>query len=115
MRFLLVVRRMAWAAGPVLLAQGPAAPLPAEAAANPVVWSAKLLYARDAKNMIAAAEQMPGDKNNDHPTPDQWTFGKPVSHIAQSNEGCAGRWPGHGAGGAAREHIAPRRPIWLRR
>jgi hypothetical protein len=60
-----------------------AAPLPAEAAANPVVWSAKMLYERDSKNMIAAAEEMPADKYSYHPTPDQWTFGKVVSHIAQ--------------------------------
>ena len=87
----------------VLLAQAPAAPpatspaaqsaapaLPAEATANPVVWSAKLLYQRDAKNMMAAADEMPADKYSYHPTPDQWTFGKVVSHIAQSNGGlCA--------------------------
>ena len=52
-------------------------------AANPVVWSAKMLYELDSKNMIAAAEEMPADKYSYHPTPDQWTFGKVVSHIAQ--------------------------------
>ena len=79
----------------VMLAQAPAgqsaAPaLPAEATANPVVWSAKLLYQRDVKNMTAAADEMPADKYSYHPTPDQWTFGKVVAHIAQSNGGiCA--------------------------
>lgn len=62
MRFLSVVAVMALTPGPVVLAQTPAAPLPAEAAANPVVWSAKMLYERDSKNMIAAAEEMPADK-----------------------------------------------------
>ncbi|MGC2620609.1 MAG: DinB family protein [Acidobacteriaceae bacterium] len=94
MRFLLVVGGIALTAGPVLLAQAPATPLPPEAAANPVVWSAKLLYDRDSKNMIAAAEQMPADKYSYHPTPDQWTFGKVVSHIAQSNGGLCGALAG---------------------
>jgi hypothetical protein len=82
MRFLSVVAVMALTPG-MVLAQAPAAPLPAEAAANPVAWSAKTLYERDSKNMIAAAEEMPADKYSYHPTPDQWTFGKVVSHIAQ--------------------------------
>ena len=90
MRALSVMTLMAVTAGPVVLAQGAGAPLPAEATANPVVWSAKMLYERDAKNMVAAAEQMPEDKYSYHPTPDQWTFGKLVSHVAQSNGGlCA--------------------------
>lgn len=37
--------------------------------------------------MIAAAEQMPEDRYSYHPRPDQWTFGKLVAHIAQSNGG----------------------------
>lgn len=78
----------------VLLAQAPATPLPAEAAANPVVWSAKTLYQRDAKNMIAAAELMPEDKYGYHPTPDQWSFGKLVAHVAQSNGGLCGALSG---------------------
>ncbi len=94
MRFLSIVATMAFTPGPVLLAQAPAAPLPAEAAANPVVWSAKVLVERTAKNMIAAADQMPPDKYSYHPTPDQWTFGKVVSHIAQSNGGLCGALSG---------------------
>jgi uncharacterized damage-inducible protein DinB len=86
MRFLSVVAGLAITPAPVLFAQTPA-PLPAEAAANPVVWSAKVLIERTAKNMIAAADQMPPDKYSYHPTPDQWSFGKVVSHIAQSNGG----------------------------
>ena len=58
---------------------------PAHTAANPVVSSAKMFYQRDAKNMTAAAEEMPAGKYNYRPTAGQWTFGKLVSHIAQSN------------------------------
>ena len=92
--FLLAAGVMALTPGPAVWAQAPSTPsaasLPADAAANPVVWSAKMLYARDSKNMIAAAEEMPAEKYSYHPTPDQWTFAKVVSHIAQSNGGlCA--------------------------
>ncbi|MFP5228552.1 MAG: DinB family protein [Acidobacteriota bacterium] len=80
--------------GAVLLAQAPAAPLPAAATANPVVWSAKTLYERDAKNMIAAAEAMPEGKYSYHPTPEQWSFGKLVAHVAQSNGGLCGALSG---------------------
>lgn len=81
---------MALAPAPLIFAQASPAPLPPEATANPMVWSAKQLYERDAKNMIAAAEEMPENKYSYHPTPDQWTFGKVVSHIAQSNGGLCG-------------------------
>jgi uncharacterized damage-inducible protein DinB len=90
MRVLSAVAGIALAPVPAMFAQAPAAPLPPEATANPVVWSAKTLYERDAKNMIAAAEEMPEDKYSYHPTPDQWTFGKLVAHIAQSNGGLCG-------------------------
>jgi uncharacterized damage-inducible protein DinB len=94
MRVFSVLAVMALAPEAVLLAQAPGTALPAEAAANPVVWSAKMLYQRDANNMIAAAEEMPADKYSYHPTPDQWTFGKLVSHVAQSNGGLCGALSG---------------------
>lgn len=93
-RFLSLAAIMTVAAQTVVLAQAPAAPLPAEAAANPVVWSAKSLYEHDAKNMIAAAEQMPENKYSYRPTPDQRTFGDIVAHIAQSNGGLCGALSG---------------------
>jgi hypothetical protein len=79
---------------PALLAQAPAAaqpaPRPAESNANPVVWSANQIYARQAKLITASAEEMPADKYSFHPTPDQRSFGWIVSHLANSNGGlCA--------------------------
>jgi hypothetical protein len=71
-------------------AQALAAAMPAAAAANPVVWSANQIYARQAKLIMDSAEEMPADKYSFHPTPDQRTFGWIVSHLAQSNGGlCA--------------------------
>lgn len=94
MSVLSLLAGMVLATTPVLLAQAQGTPPPAEAAANPVVWSAKMFYQRDAKNMIAAAEEMPEDKYSYHPTAGQWTFGKLVAHIAQSNGGLCGALSG---------------------
>ena len=62
-------------------------PPPAAATANPVVWSSKQVYDRQAKYLIAAAEEMPDSKYIYKPTADQWTFARIVSHVAQSNGG----------------------------
>jgi hypothetical protein len=76
-----------------LNAQAPAAApaaVPAAATANPVVWSANEIYARQAKYIIASAEEMPADKYSFRPTPEQQPFSWIVSHLAQSNGGlCA--------------------------
>ena len=102
MRVFCVGAVMAVAAAPLLMAQAAAPELPAEAAANPVVWSAKMLYQRDAKNMIAAAEEMPEGKYSYHPTADQWTFAKLVAHVAQSNGGLCGALSGTAAPAAVK-------------
>jgi hypothetical protein len=74
------------AAAPTLAAQAPSAGQPpAAAAANPIVWSANQIYERQARNMQAAAEEMPADKFSYSPTPDQMTFGKLVAHVALAN------------------------------
>ena len=62
----------------------------AQTTANPVVTTAKEIFARQSKFIVAAAEEMPAEKYSYHPTPDQWTFAKIVSHIAQSNGGLCG-------------------------
>jgi hypothetical protein len=53
--------------------------------ANPVVSSAQEIVERQSKYIVGAADAMPDEKYGYHPTPEQWTFGKIVSHIAQSN------------------------------
>ena len=93
-RILSVMTVLALASEAALLAQSSAAQPAAEASANPVVSSAKMLYQRDEKNMVAAAEEMPEGKYSYHPTPDQWSFGKLVSHVVQSNGGLCGALSG---------------------
>lgn len=62
----------------------------AQEAANPVVSSAREIYDRQSKFIVAAAELMPEDKYGYHPTPDQWSYGKIIAHVAQSDFGiCA--------------------------
>jgi hypothetical protein len=80
---------LATIAAPAIHAQMPPPPPPV-VTDNPVVWSANQMYARNAKNIVAAAEEMPEDKYSFKPTPDQITFGQIVSHLASSNGGlCA--------------------------
>jgi DinB superfamily len=72
----------------------------AQDAANPVVTSAKEIFQRQSGYMIAAADEMPADKYGYHPTPDQWTYGKIVSHVIQANFGVCGMLSGDGPGQA---------------
>lgn len=53
--------------------------------ANPVVSSAREIFTRQSKYISAAVGQMPADKYSYHPTPEQWSFGKIASHVAQSS------------------------------
>ena len=72
----------------MLMAMCLAAPLAVRAQsspANPVVASAQEIVERQSKYIAAAADAMPAEKYGYRPTPDQWTFEKIVSHIAQSD------------------------------
>jgi hypothetical protein len=70
----------------------------AQDASNPVVTSAKEIFQRQSGYIVAAAEQMPAEKYSYHPTPDQWTYGKIVSHVVQANFGVCGMLSGDGPG-----------------
>jgi hypothetical protein len=63
------------------LAQQPTVP----AETNPVSNMVRLVLERNAKNIVAAAEEMPADKYSYSPTPDQITFGHLMVHITSSN------------------------------
>jgi hypothetical protein len=52
---------------------------------NPVSDAVRSMLDRQAKNMVAAADEMPADKYSFHPTPSQMTFGHLVVHMAGSN------------------------------
>jgi uncharacterized damage-inducible protein DinB len=78
------------AIGLTALSLAATAALSAQQVANPVVTSAKEIYARQSAFIAAAAEQMPAEKFGFHPTPDQWTFGKIVAHVAQANDHVCG-------------------------
>ena len=53
---------------------------------NPVVASAREVFDKQSKVMIAAADEMPEGKYGYHPTPDQWSFGKIVAHVVGAND-----------------------------
>jgi uncharacterized damage-inducible protein DinB len=73
---------IAWTS--LCLAAAPA--LMAQQYPNPVVSSAKEIYVRQSAYIAAAVEQMPADKFGYQPTPEQWTFGKIIAHVAQAND-----------------------------
>jgi hypothetical protein len=52
---------------------------------NPVSTAVRNQVARQTKNLVGAAEAMPPDKYTFHPTPEQMTFGKLVTHIVQED------------------------------
>jgi len=53
--------------------------------ANPVSNMLRQIVERNAKNIPAAAEEMPADKYSYSPTPDQITFGHLIVHITNFN------------------------------
>ncbi len=61
------------------------AALYAQATKDPVTAAVKEILPRQEKNLIAAAEEMPADKYNYKPTPEQISFAHLVMHIATSN------------------------------
>jgi uncharacterized damage-inducible protein DinB len=67
---------------------------PAATTSNPVVSTVRQMEERQAKNLIAAAEEMPADKYSYHPTPQQMTFAHLVMHITQSNNSLCARVAG---------------------
>src|SRR6202789_13344 len=85
------------AVGVMVLAATSACAL-AQDASNPVVASAKEIFERQSSYIVAAADQMPADKYGYHPTPDQWTYGKIISHVIQANFGVCGMLSGDGPG-----------------
>ena len=62
--------------------------------ANPVSNAVRYSVERAAKNMVAAADEMPADKYSFHPTPAQMSFGKLVSHMIGSNYGLCSKISG---------------------
>jgi uncharacterized damage-inducible protein DinB len=57
----------------------------AGSSSNPVGDSVRAMIGRQAKNLTAAAEEMPADKYGYKPTEQQMTFGKLVAHMIGSN------------------------------
>jgi hypothetical protein len=61
---------------------------------NPVSNAVRYSVERASKNMVSAADEMPADKYNFHPTPAQMSFGKLVSHMIGSNFGLCSKISG---------------------
>lgn len=57
---------------------------------NPTTDAIRKMVAGRAKNMVAAAEEMPADKYSFKPTPAQETFGHMQTHIVEANNSLCG-------------------------
>jgi DinB superfamily len=58
-----------------------------QSGSSPVADALRGLVARNATNMVAAAQEMPADKFSYHPTPAQWTFAHLMIHATGANYG----------------------------
>jgi len=56
-----------------------------ETVANPVTTTVRQIIERQTRNIVSAAEEMPAEKYDFHPTEAQMTFGHLISHIIDSN------------------------------
>ena len=63
-------------------------------AQNPVSDALRNNLTARAKNMVAAADEMPADKFSFKPTAEQIAFGHLIMHIAESNNGLCARLTG---------------------
>ncbi|HZS57747.1 MAG TPA: DinB family protein [Gemmatimonadaceae bacterium] len=76
--------------GSVVVLVGTVLPMLARAQATPVSDAYRQMLSRQAKNLVASAEEMPADKYGYKPTAAQMTFGEVILHIAGDNdEACA--------------------------
>jgi uncharacterized damage-inducible protein DinB len=99
------MKKLWWMAFVILLAPAAAAAQAAHggpAEANPVSSAVRSIVAREAKNLIAAFEEMPAEKYNFHPTPQQMTFGHLAMHITGSNYYLCSKVSGQAAPQAAK-------------
>lgn len=65
----------------VSLAQAPAS----SSSKNPVTDTVRQIFENQQRNIIGAAEEMPADKYNFHPTEGQIPFAQMMAHVATSN------------------------------
>lgn len=70
------------------------APAQAKSDGNPVAGFTRHEVEESAKNMVAAAEEMPADKYGYQPTPGQITFGHLIFHAVRANYGLCSKISG---------------------
>ena len=64
---------------------------------TPLSDALRQVVARESKNLVSAADELPADKYSYRPTPAQMTFGQLIAHVTQTNaalgSGIAGSTP----------------------
>jgi uncharacterized damage-inducible protein DinB len=82
----------------------------AQPESNPVSNYTRHVIEREAKSMVAAADEMPADKYSFHPTPAQMTFGQLVVHMANTNNFLCSKISGTPAPAAASDKLSETDP-----
>jgi uncharacterized damage-inducible protein DinB len=77
MKHVVVIALLMWSA--------PLAAQEANTASSPVADATRRWLQLEAKNLIAAAEEMPAEKYSFRPTAEQMTFAKLMTHVVESN------------------------------
>jgi uncharacterized damage-inducible protein DinB len=81
------MRKVMVAAAAVLLLSVTGAASAQQSSSSPVSDALRAQVARNATNMVGAAEEMPADKYSYHPTQQQWTFAHLMNHAVGANYG----------------------------
>ena len=61
-------------------------PAAAQSSSSPVAEALRSLAQRNGRDLVAAAEEMPGGKYGYKPTPAQMSFGDVIAHLAAGND-----------------------------
>ena len=96
-------------------AQAPAHPTAPVQQANPVATAFRANAAQMAKNLTAAADEMPADKYSFKPTPAQMSFGDIVVHLSQGNDYLCGAVAGTKAPTRTKVAVTDGKPALLAR
>jgi len=97
------------------VAQAPAHPTAPAQQANPVATAFRANAAQMAKNLTAAADEMPADKFSFKPTPAQMSFGDIVVHLSQGNDYLCGAISGTKAPTRAKVAATDSKPALIAR
>jgi uncharacterized damage-inducible protein DinB len=94
------MKRLIWFV--LVCSLAPIAAMAQDATTNPLAATARGIFDRNARNLVAAAEAMPAEKYGYSPTPEQMSFGKSIAHVAEVNNMACSMFSGAAAPAGAK-------------